>query len=355
MKQRDYLIIGAGLAGSSLALELRHRGLDVLLLDDGRPAASSRVAAGLINPVVPKGIRKTWMADTLFPLIPSWYRHWEAVLGATFFQPLELVQLHSDVRSANEWTNRCGQSGFEPYLKHGSGDLPAEIQAPFGYSVILQAGRLNTNTFLSAAADWLAAGDNYSRQNFELSELRQYDGQWQYDESVFRGVIFCEGIRVLDNPWFNWLPFHPTGGDILTVQIAGMDGKTSARIYKRRHWIVPDGQGHWLLGSNFHKGDRSEETQAADAQQLCAEAGKWLQAPIQILAHQRGVRPTVEGRRPYLGAHPEKSGIYIFNGLGSKGSSLIPWLAPMMAGWLCGQNTLWPEVDIARFSPGNEA
>jgi glycine/D-amino acid oxidase-like deaminating enzyme len=47
----DYLLIGHGLAGATLARELRGRGHRVLVYDEPRPDSASRVAAGLMNPV----------------------------------------------------------------------------------------------------------------------------------------------------------------------------------------------------------------------------------------------------------------------------------------------------------------
>jgi hypothetical protein len=42
--------------------------------------------------------------------------------------------------------------------------------------------------------------------------------------------------------------------------------------------------------------------------------------------------------------------MYIFNGLGAKGSSLCAWLSPMMANHIHSQGALNEEVDISRFN-----
>ena len=47
----DVLIIGQGICGSFLSFELERAGLSYLVIDEARPFAASRVAAGLINPV----------------------------------------------------------------------------------------------------------------------------------------------------------------------------------------------------------------------------------------------------------------------------------------------------------------
>lgn len=351
LKQPAYIIVGGGLAGTSLALELLRRGITPLLIDQWHESSSSRLAAGLVNPIVPRGVRKTWKADLLFNLIPEWYAYWEKELQAAFFSPMQMVQLHPDVHTANEWARRTNEPGFETYLKASdSYSCPPVIHEPFGHSIIHCAGRLNTGIFLDAAQRYIRERAVIIEAPFEYQNLTAAEDHWQYGDLKVQKVIFCEGIRAMNNPWFSYLHFHPTGGDILTVRVDGLNSRGEQKIYKRRQWLVPADDGLWLLGGNFHKGDLSETTRPADADQLVSDVSKWIHADITVVEHRRGVRPTVEGRRPYLGEHPDHPGLFIFNGLGSKGSSLIPWLAPMMAGWLTGHGGLDPETDISRFA-----
>ncbi|HIV04190.1 MAG TPA: FAD-binding oxidoreductase, partial [Candidatus Spyradosoma merdigallinarum] len=46
----DFVVVGQGLAGTLLALELEKRGRRVLVVDDGWKTAASRAAAGVLNP-----------------------------------------------------------------------------------------------------------------------------------------------------------------------------------------------------------------------------------------------------------------------------------------------------------------
>ena len=63
----DYLLIGQGIAGTALSYQLLKRGKNVLLIDKKRNDSSSRVAAGLFNPITGRRMIKTWLADKLFP------------------------------------------------------------------------------------------------------------------------------------------------------------------------------------------------------------------------------------------------------------------------------------------------
>ena len=58
------LIVGAGLAGTLTAWELKKRGVDVTLCDNNSSSAS-KVAAGLFNPVSFKRVVEVWNASCL--------------------------------------------------------------------------------------------------------------------------------------------------------------------------------------------------------------------------------------------------------------------------------------------------
>ena len=62
-----------------------------------------------------------------------------------------------------------------------------------------------------------------------------------------------------------------------------------------------------------------------------------------------GVRPTVYDRRPVMGEHPNHKGIFIFNGLGTKGYLMAPLLSEEMADFIISRKELHREVKLSRF------
>jgi glycine/D-amino acid oxidase-like deaminating enzyme len=345
-KKTDYIVVGAGLAGVSLALELISRGKRVVLFDCHAPSDSSRVAAGIIHPIVPKGVRSTWMGKTIFPMINQWYEKWENQLESTFYQPLSGYQIHPNEDTGLFWQKRSGSPEIHQWLLPLRHETLTGIKSPCGYTPILQCARLNTLAFLDSALAWLRHQIDVRNEEFKYEYLKEKAGKWQYCGETALGVVFCEGIRAIENPWFRHLHFHPTGGDILTVSF---QEALPQALYKNRTWLVPDGTGNWLAGSTFHKGSLETTPNHEDAESLIKQLKSWTSIPFELIHHRRGIRPTVEGRRPYLGEHHSDKGIYIYNGLGSKGSSLIPWLSPMMADFICHGQKLHPETDINRF------
>jgi flavin-dependent dehydrogenase len=77
----EFLIVGAGIAGTSLALELHKRGSSVEIIDAYNPLSSSRVAAGMMNPMVPRNVQKAWYCDAIYPSVFEYYEEWQSVFG----------------------------------------------------------------------------------------------------------------------------------------------------------------------------------------------------------------------------------------------------------------------------------
>ena len=335
-KPKHILIIGSGLAGSTLALELIQRGHIVQVIDNLAPNSSSRVAAGIINPVVPKGVKKTWQYQEIFPAVFEYYRNFESLLGAKFVFEYPMLQIHANDNERYEWRKR------------GAATEMTDLLTPNGDNTIVNnCGRLDVLQFLHATEIELTKKKWFRNEQFLHADLIFHEsGKVDYHGLEFDEVLFCEGIGIMQNPWFNYLFFDPTGGDILTVKIEGL---SNDKIIKQKQWIVPTQQKDvFLLGSTFHKKSISEVADPMDAKFLLERAELITGKLVTLIKHQRAVRPTVQNRRPYLGRHQTYKNLSIYNGLGAKGSALCSWLSPMMADFITYNTPLNEEVDISR-------
>ena len=80
MSEVDYIIVGQGIAGSALAFSLMQQNQKVLVVDEEKEFTSSKIAAGLCNPVVFKRLTKSWMVEDVLPYAKEFYRHQEKLL-----------------------------------------------------------------------------------------------------------------------------------------------------------------------------------------------------------------------------------------------------------------------------------
>nr|MBX2815191.1 FAD-dependent oxidoreductase [Saprospiraceae bacterium] len=66
-----------------------------------------------------------------------------------------------------------------------------------------------------------------------------------------------------------------------------------------------------------------------------------------------GVRPTTPDRRPFLGQSSDQPGLFILNGLGTKGLSLAPYLSKVLIQWMDFGIMPPPEIVASRFLKGS--
>ena len=83
----DHIIVGLGLAGAAMALQLIRRGKKIVVFDVQSNNRASTVAAGLFNPVSGKMMTKSWRADDLFPYLVDFYKEAERFTSQHFFHP----------------------------------------------------------------------------------------------------------------------------------------------------------------------------------------------------------------------------------------------------------------------------
>ena len=333
-KPKDILIVGSGLAGTTLAIELQKRGVRVQLIDNQMENSSSRVAAGIINPIVPKGVKKTWQFDEIFPHVFSYYRALEAKFQTSFIQEYPMLQIHANSNEKHEWRKRAENA-----------DMIHLLSAEGENTIVHLCGRLDVPKFLNTCKLHFEAAQRFRSEPFNHEEITIHENQTlEYRKETFDAIVFCEGIGIKQNPWFHELFFDPTAGDILTVKIPHLDNH---RIIKQKQWIVPTQESDvFLLGSTFHKQSTSYEPNPEDAHFLLERAKIITGKEVTLIKHERSVRPTVQHRRPYLGCHHTHKNLMVYNGLGSKGSALCSWLSPMMANFIVSAAPLHPEVKI---------
>lgn len=340
----DFAIIGAGIAGSTIAMELAMCGKTVKLIDGENKKSASRAAAGLVNPIVPKRVSLTWLADEIFPNLPSYFQKFETALDTKFYYPMPMIQIFSNAEEQFMWTQKAQKPELAKYLVQGTTALEGGIDAPFGYCNIHQCGRLDTHAYLLAIKNHFKQQDSFESLHFDCSLLnKKSNGVWNHSNWEAENVVFCEGEEMLNNPWFGHLPLIPVAGDIISLE-----GKANGVIYKKKHWLIPTSKNTFLGGSNFiWDADLLEANKGAE--QIEKQLKEW--APVtKMTSHIRANRPTVIDRRPLLGSHPVEKHLHVFNGLGTKGCSLITLMAPVMMNYLVHHVPLPKEVNISRFS-----
>ena len=330
----DFLIVGHGLAGATLAHLLLRRDRRIMVLDNKLPHSASQVAAGLINPLIgPKFNVPAHMADCLTESM-DFFRSIGQEAGQSLTGEFLLHRIFVSEKQRNLWIDKSQDSTFRKYARSVETREACEelgLEAPLGAGTQL-ASRLNFPLFLKLSEDKLKQAGCWQEGIFE-------EDDWK----AAKKIVFCEGYRVLQNPWFGNLPFSPAQGEILLMEnalsIAASNGT----------WIIPEKKGLCLAGSTWKHEDLESGPTEDGKNEILEELSYLPKDRLRIIDHRSGVRSGTRDRSPILGKHRENEKIFLFNGFGSRGAATIPFYAKHMLDFMIDEVPLPREADLNRF------
>lgn len=347
--EADYLIIGHGLAGATLARTLRQRGRRVVVLDAAHPDSATRVAAGLINPVAGKRFALAWRIADLLPAARAFYQRLEAETGRPLFFERPILKLFGSVREQNDVLARSAGQPWGDYVADPARPLPAipGLEQPFGGLELRHGGWVDTAALLDVLAEDARQHGELRTETFRPELLVADAGGARYGPGLrVRRVVFCEGAAAVHNPWFGWLPLTPNQGEVLDVEAPDLP---TDYVLNRGAYVVPLGRGRVRVGATYRWPPFAPEPTEAARQELSQRLRELTTVPFRVTGQRAGIRPAVRDRKPLLGTHPAQPALAVFNGLGSKGVLLAPRLAELLADHLETGAELWPEVNIIRY------
>ena len=352
-KRYNYIIIGQGIAGTVLAHTLLSEGKSVFIIDENITDSTSFIAAGLYNPVVFKRLVKSWMADELIPFMDIFYKEAEQLLKESFYYKKEIVKLFADeaerafwLKKSNEEVGMYLSKTVDPHF------LNEVIENPNGASAVKSAGNLDTKKFLTAFRNYFKEKNCLLEEKFDAGDLSVSENAVSYHNIDATKLIFCDGFKATANPYFNWLPFKLTKGELLTIKLKGAATIPLDKVINKGVFILPTGNQSYKVGATYEWEDLSNQPTEKGKEELMDKLKKVLKVPFEITDHQAGIRPTVQDRRPLIGLHPQHPALAIFNGMGTKGVMLAPYFAKQFSLFLNQGKPLPEEVNCNRFIKG---
>ena len=325
MQHLDVVIAGAGVIGLSLALELRRRGRNVLVLCRENPGLASRAAAGMLaayDPHNPAALQP--LADLAHDLYPGFLHKIRTGSGL----PVPIQTEH--VLQADP----SGQPGHT---------LLPTLAPTAGNFVLRSEQSLNPrdlHTALHVAAQ--QAGIHFKNTPDNSQPIT-------HNRSATSHFVDCTGA---------WSPTHarPAKGQMLRVQLPPdslrlpQNGNTVVRT--EAIYLVPRLDGSALIGATVEDAGFDLTLRDTDLDHLRARAAALLPTAANAPELERwaGLRPRTSDDLPALGEIAPNH--FVANGLFRNGILLAPAVARVMAQLLSDKA---PTVPLEPFSPHRAA
>ncbi|MCX6350756.1 MAG: FAD-binding oxidoreductase [Bacteroidetes bacterium] len=344
----DYIIVGQGLAGSLLSYFLLKAGKTILIIDGAKEKTASKIAAGIVNPVTGRRLVKSWRVDEFLPFINQVYVELEKTLQAKFFHHKTILRVLANEEEMDFWQKRKNDFEYENYVailpKNNS--INPNINVPHGFIEIKGGGYLDTKTFLDSYKIYLEDKTTIIAETFDFSQLIINENRVLYKDFTAKKIIFCEGYKAIENPYFKNLPFNFAKGE--TLQFSSKINLDDI-VVKGKYLVPMQAPNEYKMGATYVWETLEESPTEEGKSELTSALKSIINLDFKIISQDAGIRPTVKDRRPFIGFHPIHKNIAIFNGMGTKGVLLAPYFAKHFTEVLLGKVELEKEVDILRY------
>lgn len=346
MQHYDYLIVGFGLAGLSMASVLERQGKSYKVIDN-HPENSHRVIGGMFNPIILKRFSPAWNAHEYWQISQKTYQYFEQKFNKNYIFPFTMYRILQSVEEQNNWVVASDKVVMCEYMKP---DIVTQayvgLHTPYGMGKIENVGRVAGEEILADYKSHLNELGIIETSNFDYDQLNLYDGSINYQGISYQNIIFSEGSTIENNPFFNYLPMKVSKGEMLVIEVPNFEINFAI---KSGVFMVPLGNNIYIVGATYHWNDKTDLLTQNGKSEIEEKLQSFLKLPYKILDYKSGIRPTVSDRRPLLGQHPTYCNMFVLNGLGTRGIIYAPTLAQMLFDFIEFKTPLDKEIDIQRF------
>ena len=348
VKSWDAIVMGGGVIGLSLALGLRRRGFDILVVEKGEPGReASHAAAGMLaacDPGNPPALRE--LACASLRLYREFVHQLEDESGLS--PDLRMDGILFLGRDGEQYP--CAPLGrpearqireLEPALATDRGGVLVEggsVDPRALVAALLKAAKHRGVDLASGSAvcavevtDGKASGVKTAKTTFRAPAVVNCAGAWA-------GQI--DGVRPA--------PTRPVKGQMLAV-VAPRRDLLRHVIDAPGAYLVPRSDGRVLVGATVEECGFDKRVEAEAVQRLRQAAIALVPELKQarLLEGWAGLRPGTPDALPVLG-RGDIEGYFLATGHFRNGILLAPVTAAVMAEVMCGVR---PEIDISPFSP----
>ena len=344
MKRSDAIIIGAGIIGLSLALELRKRGLSVVVLERGEPGReASWAAAGMLSgahdPHTPVQLHE--MAEASAAMYPEFINAIEEASGKTAGFSRHGALVVSEVAVCG-WDDRLvgadSIASLEPALAETAGMVYR-----------LEEDSVDPRELMPAL---LAACKNVGVEVHHEHEVGGITGsEVQIKAGIFSAsvIVNCAGAWAAQIHGVPVVPIEPAKGQMLAL-IPEHGRGIRHTIRNEEVYCVPRKDGRVAVGATVERVGFDKRVETETIQQLHQLAANLVPSlgQARIADAWAGLRPATPDGLPIIGAYDDVPGYFVATGHYRNGILLAPATAKAVSDLITNGTT---SLDLSAFFP----
>ncbi len=343
-KSVDFIIVGAGLAGTTIAFQLWQKKYKICVINADERYNSSDVAGGIVNPITGRNMQKSWNIDAILPYSKHYYEMLSSTYKCIFFNEVPILKILDSVEHQNNWESNLSMHENDKYFGNISKHENENIINPYFVGEIKETFWVNIKEYKNSIKNIIGDDAQIIEEQFLFSEFKPEHNL--YKDIQYKYIIFAEGYKGRYNPYFSAIPWTFAKGELLEIYSPKLN---LFNILSKHISIIPLGGDIYKVGATFNWSDMDTIPTEIGKAELIDKLALIINSDYNIVAHYAGIRPTSKDRKPIIGRSEDFDNLFIFNGLGSKGVSLAPYYANILIQHIISKIEIPKEVDTARF------
>ncbi len=332
----EIIIIGGGIIGLAIALELKLKGLGVTVLSKNFPQAATNAAAGMLAPraeQLPQGAMVD-LADLSLALYPEWAGKLEQLSGEDIdYNPCGIIApVYQEPSTINDnWLDKDTIQLYQPHL--GEEVLGGYWYPEEGQVDPRRVGRVLLNVAQSLGVDIKEGVEAiaFTRHQCRIKNILTKSGIFSADTYILASGAWSSKLFPL--------PVRPLKGQMLSLKIAS-ENPLERVIFGENTYLVPKKDGRLIVGATSEDIGWMEGNTAEGISTLLNRAIR-LYPPVsqwQLDEIWYGFRPATADEMPILG-HGDADNLVFATGHHRNGILLAPITAKLISNLVVDQHS----------------
>ncbi|MFO7582342.1 NAD(P)/FAD-dependent oxidoreductase [Guyparkeria sp.] len=346
----DILVVGAGIAGLTTALALRHEGASVTVVDQSQPGTeASWAGGGILCPLY------AWRyPDAVLALAARGMRDYPALIesltGDTDPEHRVTGMRILDPVGAEESAAQIGERLARYGIRHQWLDSPDAGRASL---VLPEVANVRNPRLLQALRETAEAHGIEIHANRRCEQVIARAGRFEHIETS-AGRMGAERLVVAAGAWSEPLipqaredSVFPVRGQMLRLEPHG-NSRLETIVMDEGVYLIPRVDGSIIVGSTVERAGFDKTVDMAVQQALHRKAIEcWPDLAEASVTHRwAGLRPGSSDEVPILGEHPSLEGLWVNTGGYRNGLAMAPATATFLTDLITGRS---PALDPAPY------